>query len=550
MSVQNHSLDRLHFFTHSVEEIDLPEKFTNPFRYLPHVLCLKAAAEVQAYLRAQIKWANELKEGKMFGVLVVQTPTGEIGYLAAFSGLLAKSNQQPYFVPPIYDLLHPEGSFVAEECAISDINNRIQLMESDPFFIGYKKLVAMVAHDTEESLAEAKLDMKKAKKARDIRRQQHPDEEELAAMEKESQFQKAEYKRLKEHLYEELARLKQGLKVYETGLEEMKEERKSRSAALQQWLFEQFQLLNARGEVKSLCAVFEETAQKVPPAGAGECAAPKLLQYAYQNHLKPVAMAEFWWGDSPKTEIRQHGLYYPACKGKCEPILNFMLQGLDVENPQVENEVLIKVEPEILYEDQWLLVINKPAGMLSVPGKTEEDSIYNWVQKRYPEATGPLIVHRLDMDTSGVLVVAKTKTVHKHLQGQFNFHTVKKRYVALLMGEVDTEEGTIDLPLCPDLMDRPRQMVSQEYGKPALTHYRVLEHLEGYTLIAFYPVTGRTHQLRVHAAHRLGLNAPIVGDNLYGVKGQRLYLHAESIEFTHPISGEVMCIENKAPFLF
>lgn len=334
----------------------------------------------------------------------------------------------------------------------------------------------------------------------------------------------------------------------EQEIEQLKQERKRRSAALQRKLFEQFRILNARGEVKDLCELFAPTYQGAPPAGAGECAAPKLLQYAYQHQLEPIAMAEFWWGDSPKTEIRHHGYYYPACKGKCEPILHHMLQGLRVDENPLLADSHRETKLDILYEDDYLLVINKPEGMLSVPGKGDVDSVYQRLSILYPEATGPIIVHRLDMATSGLLLAAKTKEAHQDLQAQFKNRTIQKRYIALLEGEVPQDEGEIRLPLCSDPLDRPRQIVSEEFGKPALTRYRVLERTSGKTLIAFYPQTGRTHQLRVHAAHPLGLHCPILGDELYGRKAERLYLHAEYLAFTHPITFERIEIRAKIPF--
>ena len=275
---------------------------------------------------------------------------------------------------------------------------------------------------------------------------------------------------------------------------------------------------------------------------------PKLLQYAYQHQLEPIAMAEFWWGDSPKTEIRHHGYYYPACKGKCEPILHHMLQGLRVDENPLLADSHRETKLDILYEDDYLLVINKPEGMLSVPGKGDADSVYQRLRILYPDATGPIIVHRLDMATSGLLLAAKTKEAHQNLQAQFKNRTIQKRYIALLEGEVPQDEGEIRLPLCPDPLDRPRQIVSEEFGKPALTRYRVLERTSGKTLIAFYPQTGRTHQLRVHAAHLQGLHCPILGDELYGRKAERLYLHAEYLAFTHPITSERIEIQKSPAF--
>ena len=457
----------IHSFPIATENLPLPQLFTYPFHYTPHPLCVKAAEEVQQYLQTRTDWHEELQQGKMFGVLVVKTPTGEVGYLAAFSGNLAGSNHHDYFVPPVYDLLNPDGYFKEEEARISAIN-------------------VMLNHtnDNNQEIIEA-----------------------------------------------------------------LKEERKQRSIALQQWIFEQFRLRNARGEEQDIYSIFTQTAHRNPPAGTGECAAPKLLQYAYLNNLQPLAMAEFWWGDSPKGEIRRHGHYYPACRHKCEPILNFMLQGLEVEPNPLLTSNTDATQLETVYEDDFLLVVNKPAGMLSVPGKTGQASVLTLLQERYPDATGPILVHRLDMATSGLLLAAKDKDTHALLQKQFEGRTVKKRYIALLEGIPQAEpKGFIRLPLRPDFDNRPLQMVCYEYGKPAVTRYEIMDTENDRTRMAFYPETGRTHQLRVHAAHPEGLNCPIVGDPLYGQPADRLYLHAERLEFRHPVTGQRLQIQKEAPF--
>ena len=563
----------IHFFKKPVSHLALPEKFTYPFHYTPHPLCVLAAEEVKAYIASRKEWQEELASGKMFGVLIVQTDNGitnneenQIGYLAAFSGNLGGKNLHPYFVPPVYDLLQPEGFFKIEEEQISAINIRIRELENSSSYLGSKEKWKIETEQAKAVLNQAKAELKMAKEAREIRRQSSPElsEEEQASLIRESQYQKAEYKRLEKEWKKRLEELETEVRHFDIEIERLKTERKERSAALQRKLFEQFRMLNAQGEVKDLYTIFEQTVQKVPPAGAGECALPKLLQYAYLHQLKPLAMAEFWWGDSPKNEIRYHGYYYPSCKGKCEPILQHMLQGLEVDENPLLNLVHEEEELEIVFEDEWLLVVNKPAGMLSVPGKAEDrDSVYHRLKKKYPEATGPMIVHRLDMATSGLLLVAKTKEVHQDLQAQFANRSIKKRYVAVLDGIVLSERtGRIELPLCLNPLDRPRQIVSKEYGKEAITEYKIISESEKiidesersineprkYTRIVFYPLTGRTHQLRVHAAHPEGLGCPILGDELYGKKADRLYLHAEYIEFRHPIYGDIFRIQKKADF--
>lgn len=537
-----------HSFQTSIAGIELPRLFTYPFHYTPHPLCVMAAGEVQAYINKQTRWKEELDKGKMFGVLIVRTSNGQTGYLAAFSGNLCGSNSHSFFVPPVYDLLKPDGFFKIEEEQISAINHQIGQLQNCDRYLKLQQKMERETASSQQALSEARKVLKAAKEKREQRRLHRPNENEQAAMIRESQYQKAEFKRLERYWKEQISEIKTELESFSSRIEALKAERRNRSAALQQKLFQQFNFLNAKGETKNLCAIFEETVQKTPPAGAGECAAPKLLQYAYLSGLSPIAMAEFWWGESPKTEIRHHGYYYPSCRGKCEPILRHMLQGLNVEPAPSERYSLSQNMPEILFEDQWLLVLHKPEGVLSVPGKSEEQSIYSLLRARYPEATGPLVVHRLDMATSGLLLAAKTQEVHRHLQAQFENRSIKKRYIALLDGILSEEEGVIDLPICPDYLDRPRQMVNEELGKTAITRYQVMDRKNGQTRIAFFPLTGRTHQLRVHAAHPLGLNCPIVGDELYGRKAERLYLHAEYLEFIHPVSGQRMVIEKKAEF--
>ncbi|WP_289621806.1 RluA family pseudouridine synthase [Bacteroides congonensis] len=562
----------IHFFKKSVSHIALPEKFTYPFLYTPHPLCVLAAEEVKEYITSRKEWQDELTLGKMFGVLVVTQETegatkkatdkdtekgteegGRIGYLAAFSGNLAGKNLHTYFVPPVYDLLQPQGFFKIEEEQISAINIRINELENSASCLESKEKWKIETEQAQAELNHAKAELKAAKEDREARRRSSPgiSEEEQAALIRESQYQKAEYKRKEKAWKKRLEELEAEVNRFKSEIESLKAERKERSAALQQKLFGQFRMLNAKGEVKDLCTIFEQTVRKAPPAGAGECALPKLLQYAYLHQLKPLAMAEFWWGDSPKNEIRHHGYYYPSCKGKCEPILQHMLQGLEVdENPLLDN-VHKDTELETVFEDEWLVVVNKPAGMLSVPGKAEDmDSVYHRLKKKYPDATGPMIVHRLDMATSGLLLVAKTKEVHQHLQAQFENRSIKKRYIALLDGVIAEtgKTGKISLPLCLNPLDRPRQMVNEEYGKEAITEYQIITNSRNCTRIAFYPLTGRTHQLRVHAAHPKGLNCPILGDELYGKKADRLYLHAEYIEFRHPVYGDIVCIHKEPEF--
>ena len=543
-------MTRLHFISADTSDLPLPRHFTYPFCYTPHPLCVLAAGEVRHYLSGQAEWQHELAQGKMFGVLIVQTTEGDVGYLAAYSGNLNGRNNHPYFVPPVYDLLNPEGFFRQEEANISRLNKQIEELEATPDYLALKEQMETMQQRAARQLAEARQQLKSAKAARDLKRQASPppSKEEEAAMVSESQFQKAEYKRLERCLKTEENRLTTAMQPYETGLRLLKEERRTRSAALQHRLFGAFRMLNARGEVQDLNEIFRHTQHRIPPAGAGECAAPKLLQYAYLNHLRPLAMAEFWVGASPRGEVRRDGHYYPACQGKCGPILAHMLQGLDVEANPLQPALHTPAEPQVIYEDPWLLVLDKPAGMLSVPGKEASCSAWQWVHDNRPQADGPLLVHRLDMDTSGLLLVAKSKEMHQQLQALFHHRHIQKTYIAILDGMVTQDEGRIDLPLLPDVLDRPRQKVDHEHGKPATTLYRVLAREGGRTRILFQPLTGRTHQLRIHAAHPDGLYCPIHGDRLYGVAAERLCLHALQLEFVHPATGQALRIECPAAF--
>lgn len=539
---------KLHRFQHATASIPMPDKFTYPFHYVPHPLCILAAQEVQTYLRRQTRWQEELQQGKMFGVLVVRTPDGTIGYLAAFSGNLAHSNVHDYFVPPVYDLLRPDGFFKQEEEQISAINRRIETLTCSAAYMQALKAYQEDKTKAHHALLKAKEELQSAKARRDEQRRMDLTEAQREALVRESQFQKAEYKRLEKRWKCELSERESTLKNFESEISRLKQERKTRSATLQRKLFHQFRMRNALGDEKDLCELFASTPQQVPPAGAGECAAPKLLQYAYLHQLHPLAMAEFWWGNSPITEIRKQGNFYPACKGKCAPILAFMLQGLEVEESPLIKDKHAEWSPEIIYEDADLLVVNKPAGMLSVPGKEPGRSLIDRIQDLYPDSQEWMAVHRLDMATSGLLLLAKNKAVYQHLQAQFKNKIVQKRYVAWLDGIVSSTNGMISLPLSPDWMNRPRQMVNHTEGKPAQTRYEVLSRTDTRTRIAFYPLTGRTHQLRVHAASAEGLSTPIVGDELYGTPSDRLYLHAESLDFIHPRTGIRIHVEKAAPF--
>lgn len=561
---------------HSIDQallsgIDIPERMNNPLDYQPHPLCIAVCKELQTYLSEREDWREEIDKGKMFGVLIVenaQPASGapKIGYLAAYSGQIGGRSDWDDFVPAVFDYLQPDGYFKTHEAEISGINQSIRKLEANTHMKEAKGLILQLQEERKHTIAAYQEKIKKAKAKRDARREAgslNPEEE--AEMVKESQFMKAELRRLKKSLSEKTS-LETEYEAYQADILSLKQLRKTLSDALQQWLFSQFRMQNHEGESKDLLEIFRDAALRdypqatiatsriaalkmVPPAGSGECCEPKLLQYAYSLGYKPLQMAMFWWGESPKEEIRHHLHFYPACNGKCKPILQWMLPASTFEPAAVDLSLDNKVET--LYEDREIAVIHKPEGLLSVPGKdAAQPSVYALMRSKYPEATGPLIVHRLDMSTSGVMMIAKTEFAYHRLQKAFLNHQIQKKYVAIISGKVIPEKGIISLPLMPDYLDRPRQIVDHELGKEAITEYEVLEPVDDSHLrIALYPKTGRTHQLRVHCAHQEGLNAPILGDPLYGnEKAARLHLHAEEITFEHPLTGKKMTITRKADF--
>jgi tRNA pseudouridine32 synthase/23S rRNA pseudouridine746 synthase len=528
-------------FKTNITTIPLPEKFTFPFYYEPHPLSVIAAKALQNYLETQNDFQhnfglNDIQQGlvigKMFGVLVVQNQNNELGFLWAFSGKLAESNQHPFFVPTVFDMLTADSFFKKEETLLNQYNREIELLENNPDYLYAIKQLEQTKLKADKEIQTQKEAIKQGKKLRSEKRNTFPVES-IEQLNKESQDEGILLKKMAQYWNHHIKAVTEKVELFTNQINQLKEERKVKSVALQQQLFAEYAFLNQYLELKSLAAIFNGN----PPAGAGECAAPKLLHFAFKHELKPIAMAEFWWGQSPKGEMRKHQQFYPACTGKCEPILKHMLQGIPMEeNPFAINPAEGK-ELAIVFEDDYLLLVNKPAEFLSVPGKQITDSVQTRIKTLYPNA---MIVHRLDMSTSGLLIFGKTPDIYKKLQAQFIKRNVKKRYVAQLDGVLSEDSGSINLPLRGDLHNRPNQIVCFEQGKPAQTHWEVIERKDNKTLVYFYPITGRTHQLRVHAAHSLGLNTPIVGDDLYGTKADRLHLHAERITFVHPISKEII----------
>jgi tRNA pseudouridine32 synthase/23S rRNA pseudouridine746 synthase len=550
-------------FKATIDAYTLPERFTFPFYYQPHPLCLLAAQELQEYLKTQQVWQHNFDLtvdqtnaiGKMFGVLLVQNKHNEIGYLAAFSGKLAGQNHLPKFVPPVFDMLSKDSFFLTQKIEINKINKQLEQRERNPQIL---ELEEFLQFEIDASARQQTRHREKIIAGRKRRKAQRAAAEiELNANDllklkeqlgQESIKEKLQLRDLNIYWSERIQQAEKELKQLTNEITSLKKQRKELSAALQKQLFDQYQFLNIKGKLKSLRDIFQETTQITPPAGAGECATPKLLHYAFAHNFQPLAMAEFWWGASPKSEIRKHQNFYPACQGKCQPILEHMLEGISMDdNPLLTNPAQGK-SIDIIYQDEVMLVINKPAEFLSVPGKNIEDSVYLRIKQSFPKAMGPLIIHRLDMATSGLMVIALSKEAHKELQKQFIKRTVKKRYVALLAGLIKEDSGTIDLPLRVDLDDRPRQLVCYEHGRHARTEWQVIERKNNQTKVYFYPVTGRTHQLRVHSAHIKGLNTPIVGDDLYGNKNTRLHLHAETLELKHPMTKELMHFQINAQF--
>ena len=560
----NDTQNRITYFTDRIlDAISLPERFTFPFYYEPHPLTQIAASELQEYLESQtdmdhnfglIEDQDGIAIGKMFGVLVVRDANGKIGYLAAFSGKLAGTNQHPRFVPPVFDMLLENSFFLKEETILNSINSQIETVTANPLYHRLKTELEQFVSQSQEEITAFKKQLKANKEERKKSREAQQSsltESEYAVFEadliKQSLRDKWELQVLTNKWKACLDETRLQLAQFDDQIEALKKERKEKSAALQQQLFEQYSFLNKDRKTKSLQSIFSETVFGKPPAAAGECATPKLLQYAFIHGLEPLAMAEFWWGASPKSEIRKHRQFYPACTGKCQPILKHMLDGIPMDdNPLLQNHGE-NTTLKIIYEDDSLVVVDKPAELLSVPGIQIQDSVYTRLKTTWGNIE-PLIIHRLDMATSGLLVVAKTKEAHKHIQRQFLKRTVIKRYTALLSGLVKQDEGEIRLPLRGDLDNRPRQLVCDTHGKKAVTVWKVVGRQTTTTRIHFWPLTGRTHQLRMHAAHEQGLNAPIVGDDLYGTGADRLHLHAAYLEFVHPKTRQTLRFEVKESF--
>lgn len=542
----------IRYFTQQPGTSETPARFPDPFDNNPHPLALDACDELQQYLLQETALMNQLmveNSGKMFGVLVIQDKQGQLGYLSAFSGKLNKQWLVNGFVPPVFDTTRQQSFLDDGEKCLEELTERLQRLLNCPQRKISIKALEKMGFDHEEKIKSLKRRHSEKKLKRKQSRQTLQDDkgkqEKLTSLSFQSQRDKKEFKRFKLELNDKIQSAQEVHDLnYEREIYVVQKKRKQLSQKLHQQVFEGYQLINANGDTTPLMTFFKE---KKPPGGAGDCAAPKLIQYAHINNLEPIALAEFWWGASPVKEVRHHGFFYPPCRGKCQPILPYMLNGC-VPEVISENEFDRLLTPEVMYEDDVMIVINKPAGLLSIPGKKVKYSVESWLKQHYPNYPEILLLHRLDMGTSGLMLAAKNLKIHKILQRQFMQRKVKKRYVAILSKAINEKKKTIDLPLRVDIDDRPRQLVCFEFGKQALTYVEKVCTDKAGCRVHFYPVTGRTHQLRVHAAHEKGLNSPIVGDGLYGKAADRLYLHADMLTFEHPTSGELFEIKSTCPF--
>ncbi len=590
-----------------------PGFFTDPFRYVPHPLVRLAASEVISRIDSDPVLSSAFSEGKMLGVLVCrptvmsngQQPTVTSSgsqqptvmssgsrraetspcYIAAFSGNVNGCSTIDGFVPPIYDLTAPDGHFKRCEAEISSINAQIEQILGSEEISSLKKELTQAEKDRDEQMRQIKETMAAARRKREEMRLTCPGPTVLARLIKESQFEKAEARRLKAVWEGRIKDIRSGIETILHEADILKAKRAHMSDRLQGWIFRQYVVHNSLGEESSIADIFAG-AGLVPPGGTGECAAPKLLEYAFRHGLTPLAMGEFWYGKSPGTAVRSHGRFYPSCTSKCRPLLNHMLKGKSLATDYAStspdshtDNVRNRREPVIVYEDEAVLLAEKPSGMPSVPGLDGRISLLETLSGPLSGMASPSVmssersesrhlypVHRLDMDTSGIMVFAKTPEAAVNLRRQFEEHTVRKTYMARICATENSRGGTlrnfhtanadgrIDLPLSADYDERPRQKVDFQQGKPAHTKYRIVsENPDGTSDLLLFPVTGRTHQLRVHCAHHLGLGRPIAGDLLYGGHAvhpdglpDRLHLHAYSITFRHPVTSGLMTFSSKS----
>ena len=554
------------YFEPQPRAAELPALFPSPFdEGPPQRLAARAAEALQRELASgfaapgvSLAGLEAPAGGKMFGVLVVVDGQGRVGFLRAFSGMLAGRWDVAGFAAPLFDRAEWAALEPAGEAVVSALFRRCAslLASSQWLSMGEATQALLLRQGVERTALQAKHAARRAHR-HDQRAATEREASErgavdaaaaLQALAQESRADKAELRRLLAAQEQEAAvdaRAGAGLRRRAGALERL---RRMVSRGLMRRLHETYRLVSAAGETCSLRTLY---APREPPSGAGDCAAAKLLGAAYRLGLRPLALAELWWGEGPLSGGRLHGCFYPACREKCGPLLPFLLAGLPLAEPSPFRVPALAHEPlPVVYEDEWIVVVDKPAGLLSVPGRDARvtDSVQARLRRAYPLASGPLLVHRLDLDTSGLLVAAKDAASHAALQRQFAARTVHKRYLAWVEGSLRGDAGRIELALRVDVQDRPRQVHDPVHGKSAQTQWSVLRREAGRTLVGLSPLTGRTHQLRVHAAHPLGLGAPIVGDRLYGHGGERLLLHAERLELTHPHTGQRLVFTSAAPF--
>lgn len=509
----------------------------SPFRYKPSEDMIKEAAQIIKEIDSfDPQLQSAFAQGKMIGILIASDKEGKKVILKAFSGNVGGLNRIEGFVPPLIDLLDPEGYFKKRESEISAMNRMIEQLERSEELSELKHRLAEIIAQRESDISLMREKMRESKMERERIRasltQDAPDI--LKSLEQESRFEKGELTRMKRAYREQEEDLTAFISEIEGEILKARKERSRASEELQRWISESCSVHNFDNETLSIMEIFRVQGL-IPPGGTGECAAPKLLEYAVLNGLHPLEIGEFWYGQSPSTAVRNHGHFYPSCTSKCGPLLKFMMRGLDVQEPRITIP-----EPHIIHIDTDIVVVVKPSGIPSVKGADGRISLEEWLRSNTKGEIFP--VHRLDMDTSGIMIYARNTEAEVFLKREFEEHTVRKEYIARLLPEsVISEKGIVELPLSPDYDERPRQMVDINTGKSAVTRYTVTGiDKDGLIEVSFFPHTGRTHQLRVHAAHKSGLGCPIAGDMLYGAGafGERLCLHAYAIAFIHPRSAE------------
>lgn len=525
-----------------------PSGFDSPFCNSPSPYAQQAVCAVQKQMESMDWGGHDFfapDAGQIFGVLVVRDEAENLAVLHGFSGKVAGQWLWPGFVPPLFDVQHREAFLPEAERSLQQLGAHIEQREADTDYLQAQQLLDTEKQRLLEQTQTLQATLVARKAARRLARE-GADAELLGRLLQEGEADSRLRAKDKQQARQRLSELSAVVASFDQPLATLVAEREALAQETREAVQAGYSVPNGRGERAGVGQLFEG---RVPPEGSGDCAGPKLLSYAYRHGLTPVAMAEFWWGAAPADEVRHHRYAYPSCRSRCRPLLSFMLEGLPVGvQPAHLQPFEDPSAPEVVYEDSHLILVHKPAGLLSVPGLAIMDSVQSRLQGLHRDKPELQLVHRLDQSTSGLLLLAKTRRDHKALQRQFTGRTIRKEYIALLDGEVQGEEGEVSLPLRVDLMDRPRQLVCYQHGKPALTRWKVLSREGGLTRVALFPVTGRTHQLRVHMAHVHGLGLPMVGDELYGREGERLHLHAHSLCFIHPGTGESVSFSVPVPF--